>query len=379
NKADAAQRLMHRFRLDDDQADAILEIKLYKLSKMEIEAIRQELEEKEKRAAEIRELLEDEEARWSLVRTELKQIKKEFETERRTTIGGPDDQHEYSEEDYIVDEDYSVIVTRDGWVKRQRSYTDIESIRVREGDEVGWVLPGSTRASVCFLTSFGRAYTTRIDELPSTTGHGVPVQKLFDFSDKEHVVGVVSLDHRVLPDVAEEPEAEPELFEPDDDGASRLAGPYVVAVSSAGLTVRIPIDAYVEPSTKNGRLYMRLGKGQTVVGAEISGGDENVCLASRNGNVLIFPVSQISTVKTAAKGVIAMRLSKGDEVVGFRLASAARQGLEVETSRGRREVVRTTKFSVANRGNKGRPIIKRGGIRRVIHEAIEIRLNGKSK
>ncbi len=379
NKADAAQRLMHRFRLDEDQADAILEIKLYKLSKMEIDAIRVELEEKERRAAEIRDLLEDEEARWRLVRDELKGIKKEFETQRRTTIGGPDDQHEYSEEDYIVDEDYAVIVTRDGWVKRQRSYTDIESIRVRDGDEVGWVLAGSTRASVCFLTSFGRAYTTRIDELPSTTGYGVPVQKLFDFSDKEHVVGVVSLDDRVLPDVTEEPDIEPELFESDEDDGVAAAGPYIVAVSSAGLTVRIPIDVYREPSTKNGRLYMRLAKGQVVVGAEISGGYENVCLASRNGNVLIFPVGQISTVKTAAKGVIAMRLSKGDEVVGFRLASAARQGLEVETSRGRREVVRTTKFSVANRGNKGRQIIKRGGIRRVIHEAIEIRLNGKSK
>lgn len=378
NKADAAQRLMHRFQLDDVQAEAVLEIKLYKLSRMEIGAIRDELKEKEKLAADIRKLLGDEDSRWRVVKTELKAIKKEFETARKTTIGGPDDQHEYSEEDYIVDEDYAVIVTRDGWVKRQRSYTDLESIRVREGDEIGWVLPGSTRAAVCILTSFGRAYTTRIDELPSTTGHGAPIQKLFDFSDKEQVVGVVSLDERVLPDVAIEADAEPELFE-EDDPDDDTTGPYIVAVSSAGLSVRIPIDGYSEPSTKNGRLFMRLAKGDVVVGAEISGGDENVCLASRNGNVLIFPVSQISTVKTAAKGVIAMRLSKGDQVVGYRLASAARQGLEVETSRGRREVVRTTKFSVANRGNKGRSIIKRGGISRVLHEPMEVRLNGKNK
>ncbi len=377
NKADAAQRLMHRFKLDDVQADAILEIKLYKLSRMEIDAIRQELEEKEARAADIRDLLDDEDARWKLVREELKKVRSTFSDERRTVVGGPDRKLEYSEEDYIVDEDVAVIVTRDGWVKRQRSYTDLSSIRVREGDEIGWVLPGSTRSSICFLSSYGKAYTLRIDELPSTTGHGDPVQKLFDFSDRERVVGVVSMDDRVLPEVASDHSESTDLF--GDETSADPDGPHIVAVSSAGLAVRIPASGFEEPSTKNGRMYMRLAKGQVVVAAYISAGDENVCLASRGGNVLIFPVSQISVVKTAAKGVIAMRLSKGDELIGFALSSAARQGLEVETSRGRREVVRTTKFSVANRGNKGRAIIKRGGINRVIVEPIEVRLNGKSR
>ncbi|MBT8400571.1 MAG: DNA topoisomerase IV subunit A [Rhodothermia bacterium] len=377
DKADAAQRLMHRFKLDDVQADAILEIKLYKLSRMEIDAIREELEEKEARAAEIRKLLDDEDARWKLVRNELKKVRATFADERRSVVGGPDRKLEYSEEDYIVDEDVAVIVTRDGWVKRQRSYTDLSSIRVREGDEIGWVLPGSTRSSICFLSSYGKAYTLRIDELPSTTGHGDPVQKLFDFSDRERVVGVVSMDERVLPAIVAEQSESTDLF--GDETNTDPEGPHIVAVSSAGLGVRIPAAGFEEPSTKNGRMFMRLAKGHVVVAAYISAGDENVCLASRGGNVLIFPVDQISVVKTAAKGVIAMRLSKGDELIGFALSSAARQGLEVETSRGRREVVRTTKFSVANRGNKGRAIIKRGGIERVIVEPVEVRLNGKSR
>lgn len=374
DKADAAQRLMHRFGLDDEQAEAILETKLYKLSRLEIEAIRQELEEKERQAAALRTLLNDEAARWGLIREELKALKAQFADARRTTIAGPDKGFEYNQEAYIVEEDVYVMVTRDGWVKRQRSYTDVQSIRVREGDLVGWVLPGSTRATVGFFTNYGRCYTTRIDALPSTTGYGDPVQKFFDFSDRERVVGVVVFDARALPRPVPAPNARPTLFENGKQEAPRV---HVVAVTRKGQTLRIPIDGFQEPSTKNGRLFMRLEKGDEVLGVEVAAGDENVCLASRDGYVLIFPVYQIPPVKSAAKGVIAMRLGKGDEVLGFTLASAAREGLEVETSRGRREIIRTTKFEVSRRGNRGRQIIRRGQLVRVILAPLEIRLNGQ--
>ncbi len=373
NKQDAAQRLIHRFRIDEIQAEAVLETKLYKLSKLEIEAIREELKTKKKEAARLRKLLKDEDARWKLVKSELREVRKQFETPRRTVVGGPDEQRTYSAEDYIIDEDTTVIVTRDGWVKRQKSYSDLTSIRLRDGDAIGWVLPGSTRAAVSIFTSAGRAYTLRISDLPSTTGHGVPVQKLFDFSDGEKVVGVVSLDERLLPDPYYEEDIEPELF---DNGDGEPVGPFVAAFTALGQSLRIPISLFSEPSTKNGRLYMRLGKGDEVVLAELSHGDENVCIATRNGFALIFPVIQISVVKSAAKGVIAIRLNKDDYVMGVALSIAARQGLEVETSRGRMETVRPTKYDVTNRGNKGRAIIKRGTIKSVFLEPMEITLNG---
>lgn len=372
NKADAAQRLIHRFRIDDIQAEAVLETKLYKLSKLEIEAIKEELELKRKEAARLRKLLKDEDARWKLVKSELKDLRKQYETRRLTTVGGPDETRSYSAEDYIIDEDCSVIVTRDGWVKRQKSYSDLGSIRVRDGDEIGWVMPGSTRASVGIFTSAGKAYTLRISDLPSTTGHGVPVQKLFDFSDGEKVVGVVSMDDRLLPDPVVEDDAELDLFDSSD---SEPVGPFVAAFSAHGQSLRIPVSLFVDPSTKNGRLFMRLAKGDEVILAELSHGDENVCIATRNAFALIFPVQQISTVKSAAKGVIAIRLGKDDSVVGVALSIAARQGLEVETSRGRRETVRPTKYEITNRGNKGRAIIKRGTIKAVYLEPIEITLN----
>ena len=156
---------------------------------MEIDAIKKELEEKEAMAAELRALLADEDARWSLIRKELRAAKKQFADERRSTVAGPDAALDYDAEDYIIAEDVVVIVTRDGWVKRQRSYTTLDAIRVREGDEVAYALGGSPRASLVFFTPAGRAYTLRVDDLPQTSGYGDPIQKYFDFSDGERLAG----------------------------------------------------------------------------------------------------------------------------------------------------------------------------------------------
>ena len=373
DRKDAAGRLMHRFDLDQEQADAILEIKLYRLARMEIEEVRRELEDKLARAADVRAILESEDKQWGLVRAEIRATATEFGTDRKTHIAGPDKAVEYAAEDYIVAEDCYAIITRDGWIKRQRTYTDIDSIRVREGDSVGWILPASTRGSVGFFTNFGRCYSLRADTLPNTTGYGDPVQKFFDFSDKEHVVGVISFDERALPEPIAAPDPDPELF-PKNGHAAAKRDPLLVAITSGGQAVRLPMDSFAEPSTRKGRTYAKLENGDEVVGAEPAAGDENVCMASRAGYVLIFPVSQIPVFKSAAKGVIAMRLGTDDHVLGCTLSSAARDGLKIETSRGRIETVRTTKFEISRRGNKGKAIMKRGHVARIVPEPVEIRV-----
>jgi DNA gyrase subunit A len=370
---------MHRFRLDEVQTEAVLETKLYRLSQLEIEDILEELAEREKRATELRQLLDDETARKRMVREELRKLRSKYLDERRTTISGPDPEHDFSEEDYILKENVFVIVSRDGWVKRQKSYTDIDAIRVREGDQIGWALGGSTRATVCFLTNFGRAYTTRIDQLPNTTGYGDPVQKLFDFSDKETLVGVLSLDERVLPKQILEPDSELDFFAGDGASVSGSSdpGPFFLAMTASGLCARFSVRSFIDQSTRSGRLFMRLGKGDRVLGVELGRGDENACLATHNGRALIFPIRHVSIFKGASKGVIAIRLDKDDELIGFTISDAARQGLRVKTSRGREETIRTTKFEVSNRGNKGRNVISRGKLSALIPKPVEIRLKNQ--
>ena len=366
DRKDADQRLRHRFALTELQSEAILDARLYKLAQMEILAIREELEAKRKRAEEITRLLEDEPARWMMVRSELKEIRDAHGSPRRTVITGPaDEAYEYSSEDFIVDEDTYVMVTREGWIKRQRSYTDLESIRIREGDGLGWVLAGRTRNTVVLFTNYGRAYTVRLDEVPSTTGHGVPLQKLFGFSDRERVVGVISCDTRILPKVVPDPELFPEGAILPDYG-------FLVAFSRQGMVLRLALDAYAEPSLKSGRLFMRLKDGDEVLVVQAAGGLEHACVASKQGYALIFPVQQVTCKRGAAMGVMAMRLEKEDYLLGATLSTQAREGLAVETNRGREDIVRTTKYPVTNRGGAGRAIIGQGHLARVIPKPVEV-------
>ena len=379
DRRDAAQRLIHRFGLSDEQADAILDLKLYRLARLEIEIIETDLAQKRAEAARLDALLADESARWKTVQSELREIRKTYADARRTTIAPEEAPRVFNAEDYIVAEDVVVIVTRDGWVKRQRSYTDVSAIRVRDGDAVGWVLGASTRATVAFATSVGKVYTVRVEAIAQTTGHGEPVQKLFDFADRETVVGVVAFDERVMPVAAAAPAARPgdDLF--GGDGALAPAvpeGPTLVGVSRSGQTLRLPVEMFAEPSNKTGRAFLRHDGTDALVMADIAGGDETLCLASRGGHVLIFPVAQIPTVKGAAKGVVAMRLHAGDAVLGATLATGKRDGLEVETNRGRREIVRATKFEVASRGGRGKAVVQRGSFTRVVPEVVVRNLDG---
>ena len=184
-KADAAQQIMKRFALDADQTDAILELKIYRLARLEILIIRKELEEKRRRARQITALLKDEDGRWGVVKVEIEEIQKKYGDPRRTAIASDEGEAEYTAEDFIVEEDNVVLVSRDGWVKRQKEVKDVSSTRVREGDAVLAVLPGSTRASAVFFSNFGVAYSARFIDLPASTGYGEPIQRFFKLKDGE--------------------------------------------------------------------------------------------------------------------------------------------------------------------------------------------------
>src|SRR6185436_19088825 len=148
-KVDSAEKIMKRFSLDADQTDAILELKLYRLARLEILVIQNELADKRKRARQIAGLLKDEEGRWKIVRTEIDEIQEKYagKTDKRRTLIEAAEDVSFTEDDFIVDEDNVVIVSRDGWIKRQKEVRDLSTTRLREGDAVLTVLPGSTRAT----------------------------------------------------------------------------------------------------------------------------------------------------------------------------------------------------------------------------------------
>ena len=377
---------MERFALTFEQADAILETKLYRLGKLEIAEILAELKAKRTRAAEIEGLLADEPALWKIIRAELKEISRAYGDERRTTFAAATaPQIEYREEDYIVDEDAWVIITRDGWVKRQKSFTDVASIRVRDDDRVGWIYRARARQTLTFFTDRGIGYTMRVNDIPQTTGHGETFRKGFALDDGEHLIGVACHDPRCLPDSEAPPPPPPtavqgllngELSAMNGDGPTDgvPTGPYAVTLTAYGKVLRFPLAMHAAVSNRKGRIFVRLDpafRDDKAVGVEVSDGHETVCLATRSARVLIFPVSEANVVGGAAKGVTAIKLKGDDRAIGFALAGKKREGLTVRTSRGATQIVRATKYPVTGRGGLGFGILQRGSLDAILHDDAE--------
>ena len=380
-KADAAPKLIARFDLSELQADAVLETKLYKLGKLEINDILEELAQRQKRAAEIQALLDDEPARWKIIRTELKEIGRAYGDDRRTKVDGPPEAIEYRAEDYIVDEDAWVIVTRDGWAKRQKSFTDVASIRVREDDRVGWIYRSRARQTLTIFTDRGIAYTLRVNDIPMTTGHGDPIQKQFAFEDNEHIVCVLCHDPRCLPEPGETPQTPVSLVQGTLEGVNGTNGdglhpalpppPYGIALTAGGKVLRFALAPLAPVSNRKGRSLVRLDPlipDDVVVGVEATDGTENICLATRSARVLIFPVTEANVVGSTAKGVIAIKLDPKDRVLGFALANKMREGLTVQTNRGATQIIRATKYPVTGRGGRGYGVLQRGSLDAILHD-----------
>src|SRR5262245_26978343 len=280
-KTDAADKIMKRFDLDAEQTDAILELKIYRLARLEILIIRNELEDKRKRARQIAALLKDKDSRWKLVRTELEEVQQKYgdprSDKRRTLIESDSDEPTYTADDFIVDEDNVIVVSRDGWVKRQKEVKDLSTTRLREGDAVLAALIGSTRASAVFFTNFGVAYTCRFIDVPASTGYGEPIQRLFKLKDGERVLAALSLDARSIGDIKTppipkaRPGTEPELVPPPV---------HAVAATSDGYALRFGLEPFVEPSTRTGRRFARPSGDAEVVGVATVTGREVLIAAT---------------------------------------------------------------------------------------------------
>lgn len=346
----AAAALCAKLLLDEDQSKAVLEMPLYRLVRVEVDELNAQLRELGAERAHVASLLESTPKRWALLREELKELRKRFGDNRRTLLGAtiPAAVADYSEEAYIVDEDVFVIVTRQGWLKRQRSYTDVSTIRVREDDAIGWVFKCSTRRTLILFSDRGKAYTLRVEGLPQTSGYGDPVQARFEFEDGERIVGAAVSDPRSLPG--------PEIQEPDEE-----LGPWLVAVTRAGMATRMGIAAFTQPSNVSGRRYMKPQQeipGDGVVGVEVAWGPEAISLASKGARIMNVMVSDVPWMKNPAKGVKLISLDHTDLVAGFCLASQEHEGLSIQTARGLKKVISLRDFPPMRRSSPGRWLVK---------------------
>jgi DNA gyrase subunit A len=239
-------------------------------------------------------------------------------------------------------------------VKRQKEVKDIGSTRLREGDSVLAVLPGSTRATAVFFSNVGTAYTGRIVDVPASTGYGEPIQSLFKLKDGEKIVGALSLDPRTVGAIKS----------PKPDVAPPI---HAVAVTSDGYSLRFSLESFVEASTRAGRKFARTAHGAEVVGVQRITGDEILIAATRQARAILCKVDEVNFLSGPGRGVILIKLQKEDDrLLGFIASTGDRDLLTVETTRGAAQTISTTKYEVTGRGGKGRELLQRGEFVRVV-------------
>ncbi len=369
DKQDASNKLCARFELDEVQAEAILQLRLYRLAKLEIDKIEAELTAKTKEANHIKAVLASESRRWKLVRDELEHVKKMYGDERRTQFDGQDLSVAYAPENYIIDEDCYVIVTRSGLFKRQKTFSDVASTRTKENDAVAFVRYGSTRAPLVLLSSLGKAYTLLVDNVPATTGHGSPIAAQFKLEDGEQIVGAFIDDPRYLcPEPQKKSKSLLDLMEADENESKD--GRYITAISKFGQIVRIAFEQFNTISTSSGRIYMRLNEGDAVMSTAVTRDEGFVSLISDNTRANVFPLIDVPVLKTAGKGYRAIGLDPGTVVAAARVVQTDVQGVRVKLSDARELTISMRRLTAGERGGKGRLLIRRGKILEVFDDQL---------
>jgi DNA gyrase subunit A len=350
-KADAATKLIARFKIDEEQADAILEMKLYKLARLEILVIQKELKEKRLEAKGLAALLKNQKALWAVVKDELKEIGLAFADKRRSKIGGAGaEEVEFNEDVFISNEDSQVVITRDGWVKRVREVKDPASTRLREGDEVMAIVSGSLKSSLVFFSSAGAAYVTRFNDVPASTGYGDPVQKLFKFDDQERVVGALSLD--------------PRLPIPEK----------LIAVSKRGFGLRFGLEPHKEVSTRAGRRYARPPTGDEIIGVMPVNEKDLLAVVTEKTFALVCKTAEVNELAGAGKGVTVIKVAADDHVVAFLCSSKKDAKILLETQKGKSLELSPGRYEVTSRAGKGREMSKKDKVKSVKRELTWLQL-----
>ncbi|MFP3869620.1 MAG: DNA topoisomerase (ATP-hydrolyzing) subunit A [Syntrophobacteria bacterium] len=375
DRPEAHEKLKRRFELDDEQVRAILELRLQALVRLEISKIREELAGRDKRLRQINVILASEVKVWKEVRREILAVKKKYGDKRRTAVVAGVPQYSYDKEDFVVHEDVYVVVTRNGWLKRVKTY-DPRTQLLKEGDEILAVIAANTSETVAFFSNFGKVYVSRVYDLEiSSKGYGDPIQTVFNFQDQERVVASLTAEQRETRPAEPLPEdrqissgaAEPLsqlCFFPDGTDGNRPAHttaeqPLCLVATRHGQGFCFERSTLREPTTRNGRALIRLRRGDEVAAVRPVAGPL-LAVASRE-RLLLTPVDQVKVLGGVGRGIRVINPEPG-EVLDFCTMNLD-DVLLIQNPKGRVKEVAVGELPVYNRGTKGVPL--RGGIARI--------------
>ncbi len=312
SREDASEKLKKHFKLDDEQVKAILDIQLYKLVGLEIERILKEIAEKTRQKKDIEVILASQKKIWGLIKTELLEIKEKYGDKRKSTMKAAEDV-EFSQEDFIVHEDVTVIMTKMGWIRRVKTVG--ENLRFKEGDELLALLPANTKDNIAVFSSAGKVYVVKAFDLPSGSGFGEPVQHLFKFGDGERPIAAMNFT-TVLAQPALAPGEQPELA---------LAPREVTAltVSAHGMGFAFDLGQYNSVTTRAGKKFASVKEDDYIMGVGILD-LPNVLFITSEGKAVVVAAKEIPVLTGAGKGVKLVNVKNG-EVALFRPVSKGEQ------------------------------------------------------
>jgi len=338
--AEAKERLVSQFELTDIQAQAILDMRLQRLTGLEREKILEEYKETIQAIARYREILASERLVLGIIKEELADLRGRYGDERRTEI--VEETEDLTVEDMIVEEDMVVTISHAGYVKRnpitlynsqRRGGKGKTGVAIREEDFVDRLFVASTHDTFLFFTNWGRVYWRKVHELPQAgrLARGKAIVNLLSLGEGEKLATVLAL----------------RSFEP---------GLTVLMATKGGLVKKTDLMAYSRPRA-GGIIALNLLEGDELIAARITDATQNVFLGSMNGKSIRFHESGVRPVGRASQGVRGMRLVKDDCIVGMEVLTDGKTLMTItENGYGKRTSI--DEYPIQNRGGKGVITIK---------------------
>lgn len=332
----ARKRLMETFSLSEKQAQAILDMRLQKLTSLETKKIIEELEDLKKLIAELKDLLSSEKKILEVVKKEVLEIKKNYGDARRTEIM-VEEAEELDIEDLIAKEDMVILVSHRGFINRipltayrhqGRGGKGSSSSRLPDEDFIEKIFIASTHDYILFITSAGKAYWLKVYEIHegSRTSRGQNVKTLLSISNNEEITAILSLNE----------------FSEDKS---------IFMSTCKGIVKKVKVSDFSNAKTR-GIIAIKLIDQDKLVSAKLTEGSDEVVLITRKGYALRFSEKLVREMGRATRGVTGIRLSKEDELVGvLNLIENEEMLLISEYGYGKR--IKYDNFSSHNRGTRG--------------------------
>lgn len=336
---DAAKvALMERFALSDPQTQAIVDMRLGKLTSLEIEKLQQELAEIEALIAHLKDLLANPPKILALIKDETRELAEKFGDKRRTDIVS-DEVEEINIEDLIQKEEMVILISNLGYIKRvpasayksqNRGGKGSNSAKLAEDDFLNQVFTASTHDHVVFITSAGKAYWVKVHEIPEAnrTSRGAHIKSLLTVSSDEEITTVVAL--RDFSDTE-----------------------FLLMATAAGVVKKVTTSDFQNAKTR-GIIAIKLDDGDRLIGATLTSGEDEIMLITRQGQALRMTEKDIRPLGRASRGVTGIRLANGDELAGALRVDDARMLIMTECGYGKR--VEFSEFTPHGRATGGQKI-----------------------